>query len=269
MSVQVIERAVAVLDTVAAAEGAPCRLREIVARTGLNRATAYRIVRTLVDQGLLAMGEDKRSYYLGLTFLTWGATASNRSHLRELARPSLLRLAGQFGDSFFLFVPDGYDVVCIEICDGDYPVRSYTRGIGGRVPLGLGQASIAILAHMSRAEQDEIISHNLPILEKEYGIERERLLTELQQVSESGFARGTGSRVLPEYTGLGVAVRDRNDHPVAAISCCVLTSRLSENKRELMKSKLAEEAMVIMRGVNPLDPMVGRASVNFLSNALS
>ncbi|WP_022729866.1 IclR family transcriptional regulator [Fodinicurvata sediminis] len=269
MSVQVIERAVAILDAVAAAEGAPCRLREIVLRTGLNRATAYRIVRTLVDQGLLAMGQDKRSYYLGLTFLTLGATASNRSHLRELARPSLLRLAGQFGDSFFLFVPDGYDVVCLDICDGDYPVRSYTRGIGGRVPLGLGQASIAILARMSRAEQDEIISHNLPVLEKEYGIERERLLNELRQVINSGFARGTGSRVLPEYTGLGKAVMDRNNRAVAAISCCVLSSRLSESKREQMKSQLSEEALIIERGANPLDPMIGRASINLASSMLT
>jgi DNA-binding IclR family transcriptional regulator len=64
--VQSVDRAAALLRAIAAAEGAEATAPELALTTGLNRATAWRILRTLELQGLVSYDPRTRRFSIGM-----------------------------------------------------------------------------------------------------------------------------------------------------------------------------------------------------------
>lgn len=210
----------------------------------LSRPTIYRLLKGLSDQGFLRNAPVRGRYLLGYELLVLGSQAGNGSGLRDLTRPRLLDLAQRFGDSFYLFALDGFSAVCLEVQNGKYPVGSFVRSTGGRIPLGAGQASTALLAALGKNERDAILANNAAQLEHEYGISIHAINAEISHSLKVGYARGAEGSHLPEYTGLAIPVLDHSGHPLGAISCSMLKSRLNEEHKqqvlEGMRNEVAE-----------------------------
>ncbi|MEA2484840.1 MAG: IclR family transcriptional regulator, acetate operon repressor [Thermoleophilaceae bacterium] len=90
--VQSVERAADLLQAVARANGTPATVRELAVAAGLNRATAWRILRTLETRGLVHRNPYTRDYTIGSTVVDLARAAptdtwSTRAHekLRTLA----------------------------------------------------------------------------------------------------------------------------------------------------------------------------------------
>lgn len=239
---QSLSRAFALLRHVAAAGPKGASLAELMAAEGLSRPTAYRLLQALRVQGFVRPAPLRGRYCLGYSLFALGAQAGNAGGLRELARPALLRLSARFGDAFFLLVPDGYAVLCLEVQHGEHPARSYSHQVGGRIPMGVGQASLAILAHLGRAERDEILRHNEPRLRREFGIEAEVVRGLLGSVRRLGFACGVPDRALPDYTGLAVPIVDPGGQVLGAFSCALHRHRMTQPRREALAQAMKEEA---------------------------
>lgn len=234
------------------------RLTEIASRAGLPRPSVHRMLRALAAEGAVAFDARSKRYTLGLGLFLLAARAGDTLGLRELARPTLLRLTASLGETLFLMVHNGYDAVCIERSAGPLPIRSFTGDIGGRVPLGIGQGSVAILAFLPPAEQDEIIRHNLPRIQDLRGPDEASLRAELAQVRRDGHCGGAAG-LIPGMAGLGAPILDHDGRAVAAISIGTTTDRLTPDRRAVMAEMLKREAAVIGRGLNPFDPSLRRA----------
>ncbi|WP_245798061.1 IclR family transcriptional regulator [Chromohalobacter japonicus] len=193
----------------------------------LSRPTIYRLLKGLKDQGFLRPAPTRGRYLLGYELLVLGSQAGNGAGLRDLTRPRLLSLAQQFGDSFYLFAPDGTNAVCLEVQNGEYPVGSFVRATGGRVPLGAGQASIALLAHLDIQERESILRRNAERLERDYRISLDAIVVEIEHSRRVGYAQGVDGSQLPEYTGLAIPILDHSGHPLGAMSCSMLKSRMT------------------------------------------
>lgn len=206
-----------------------------------SRPTLYRLLKSLKQQGFLRSSPVRGRYLLGYELLVLGAQAGNGAGLRDLARPRLLALAQRLGDSFYLFAQDGVNAVCLEVQNGAYPVGSFVRATGGRVPLGVGQASIALLACLPEKEQRDILSRNADTLEHEYAISLSGVNAEITHLKEHGFARGVEGSLLPEYAGLAIPVLDHSGHPLGAVSCSMLKSRMTPaHRQEVLDNMQAE-----------------------------
>ncbi len=234
------------------------RLTEIASRAGLPRPSVHRMLRALAAEGAVAFDARSKRYTLGLGLFLLAARAGDTRGLRELARPTLLRLTASLGETLFLLVHNGYDAVCIERSAGPLPIRSFTGDIGGRVPLGIGQGSVAILAFLPPAEQDEIIRHNLPRIQDLRGPDEATLRAELAKVRRDGHCGGAAG-LIPGMAGLGAPILDHDGRAVAAISIGTTTDRLTPERRAVMAEMLKREAAVIGRGLNPFDPSLRRA----------
>lgn len=218
----------------------------------LSRPTIYRLLKGLKQQGFLRPSPIRGRYLLGYELLVLGAQAGNGAGLRDLARPRLLSLAQRLGDSFYLFARDGFSAVCLEVQNGDYPVGSFVRATGGRLPLGVGQASIALLAYLGESEQQAILSRNTDLLQHNFNIPISAVKAEIAHLLAQGYARGVEGSQLPEYTGLAIPILDHSGHPLGAMSCSMLKSRMSAvHKQEVLQS-MQEEVTEMVRQAHGL-----------------
>ncbi len=137
--VGVLDKAVAVL---AALEPAPRSLAELVAATGLSRATAHRLAVALEAHGLVRRDDDGR-FSLGLRLIGLGHAAAEAVPGWLDARPALDRLREQTGESVQLFVRDGDERVCIESLEAPHELRTIVP-VGARLPLDRGSGGRAL-----------------------------------------------------------------------------------------------------------------------------
>jgi DNA-binding IclR family transcriptional regulator len=148
--VQVLDRAVLVLDTIAS-EG-PCSLAELVETTGLPRPTAHRLAVALVRLGLLARDADGR-FAVGGRLAGWGAAANRR--LADAARPVLADLADATGESAQLYVREGDQRVCVCVHERPSGLRD-TVPLGAVLPLERGSGGKVLLAWAGDTDRFEV-----------------------------------------------------------------------------------------------------------------
>src|SRR6185369_6681577 len=85
-------------------------------------------------------------YLLGDAALVLGIAMQGRDHIRERARPTLVRLAELSGDTLLLSTRSGLESVCIDREFGSFPIRANYLDLGSRRPLGVGAGSLSLLA---------------------------------------------------------------------------------------------------------------------------
>lgn len=246
-----LDRSFEILQAIAARGESGASIETLSAETQLSRATLYRLLKAMKSYGFVRLPRVRGHYFLGYELLTLGAQAGNTGGLRELARPALMRLSETFQDSFFLFVQDGYYALCLEIQEGANPTKSFAHCVGSRVLSGVGQGSLALLSHMPTAKRNEIISHNAPRLQREYGIAATHVRDAIAQVRRQGFTCGLSDKILPLYTGVAVAICDNEGAPLGALSSALLTSRLTEPYQQRLVEAMQREAHSIAERLSP------------------
>jgi DNA-binding IclR family transcriptional regulator len=253
-----IHRTITLLRLLATADGRGLRLKDIAQAAGLPRPTTHRILASLMAEGMVERDAGAKLYRLGLDLFVLAARAANPMNLRELCRPALLRLAGSLGETIFLLVRSGFDAVCIDRTAGLLPIRSFTGDIGGSVMLGIGQGSMAILAHLPRSEQDEVIRYNLPRMRAFSGLDEAFLRIEITRVRALGYSDGAQG-LIPGMAGLGVPIVTTDGRAVAALSVGSTTDRMTPERNNVIAEILKNEARQIGANLSPFDPTLRRA----------
>lgn len=238
------------------------RVTQLAQQVGLSQPTTHRLLRSLMDEGMVEQDLRSKRYRLSLEFFALAARAGQSGNLRDVVRPSLLRLSASLGDSLFLLARSGFDAVCLDRSEGPYPIRTFTGDIGGRVALGVGQGSLAILAYLPEEERETVIRYNLPRLRDFHLYDEVMLRSEIDTVRRTGYAaRNTG--VLEGMAGLAVPILDRDGRAVAALSVATISDRLSADRMPTVVEMLKREATAISQKINPFDPVLRRPSQVF------
>lgn len=252
-----LQRGLAILRYLAEVNETGARLTDIARALDLTPPTVHRILKTLADDGMVEIDKGSKRYRLGIDLFGLAARAGNPNNLRDICRPILLRLSATLRDTIFLLVRSGFDAVCLDRSEGPFPIRSFTGDIGGRVTLGVGQGSLAILAFLSEEEREEVIRFNLPRMQGVGILDEVYLRTEIARVRGLGYAsRSTG--LLPGMSGVAVPVLDRDGLAVAALSVGTISERLNEERLPVVVEILQREAATVRDRLNPFDPVLRR-----------
>jgi DNA-binding IclR family transcriptional regulator len=131
----VLDKAVDVIDSLVAG---PKTLAELVAATGLPRATAHRLATALEQHDLVRRDADGR-FALGFRLATLGRAALDSTPLAELARPALAWLRDTTEESVQLYVRDGDHRVCVESLESPHGLRTIVA-VGASLSLDAGSA---------------------------------------------------------------------------------------------------------------------------------
>lgn len=130
-----LDKAVDVIDCLVTG---PKTLAELVAATGLPRATAHRLAVALEHHDLVRRDSEGR-FALGFRLATLGRAALDSTPLAELSRPALAWLRDTTEESVQLYVRDGDHRVCVESLESPHGLRTIVA-VGASLPLDAGSA---------------------------------------------------------------------------------------------------------------------------------
>lgn len=237
-----LRRAAPLVRAIAQDAAAGASISDLLDRTGLPRPTVYRVLDTLTAVGWIERDETTRRYYLGREMIALGAAAAARHPIERLASPTLSRLAAEIGQTTYLMVRAGLDAVCVARHESRAAVQALVLKVGGRVPMGRGSSTIAMLAAMPEAEAEEIIAHNRARYRASVPpIDEGAVRRQLGEARRRGFASHDGM-FAPGMSGIAVAIRDPAGHPIGGVSTAFVTEWLSESQRATCARRLAEAA---------------------------
>lgn len=184
-SVQSLDRAFTILETIADADGV-ISLSQLALDTGLPLPTIHRLLRTLVDLGYVRQ-EPSRQYSLGPQLIRLGETTSRR--LGTWARPHMSRVVAELGESVNLAMLDGDQIVYVsQVMPSQNSMRMFTE-VGRRVDPHTTAVGKAILADADKDEVRALLQRTGMATRTEHSITTEEgFLAELDRTKERGYA---------------------------------------------------------------------------------
>jgi DNA-binding IclR family transcriptional regulator len=236
---QNVARAALVVETLSRAREKGMRMIDVMRESGLSRATTHRLLAGLTAYGFVDYDPEANRYFTGLKMLTWAAAATQRYGLSPYLDAGLERLCARTQDTIYFSLISGIDSVCVDRREGKYPIKTLTLSVGDRRPLGVGAASIVLLAF----QNDDFISLVLEENESqrlEYGITNDYLRGEVAKARSLGYALNDG-RLIAGMHGVAVPVRKQDGQAVAAITVAAVSSRLSGTRLGKVVKWIREE----------------------------
>ncbi|MFN4283797.1 MAG: IclR family transcriptional regulator [Alphaproteobacteria bacterium] len=244
--VRVVDRAACIMDCFSR-DSAELSLPQLCARLELPKATVFRILTTLVDQGWLAYNGQTALYTLGFAALRHADSLLRGLDIRAKARPFLRNVRDAVNETVILSLRDGDHRINIDSIDGGQAIAQ-TLQLGVRAPLYTGAASQVFLAAMSDAEIDaylartELIAYNPATLTTP-----EAVRSRVAQVRAQGYARTHGEFTLSasQTAALAVPVRDGAGKTVAVLHVSGPQNRMDEAAERTCRDVLLRESAAL------------------------
>lgn len=223
--VQSVQRAAALLEAIAdSAE--PRTAPELAGRCGLNRSTAWRILATLEEEGLVDRDPASNRYSIGPAAARLAAAATDS--LPRAARPHLEELSRMTGETVSLAVPQRLQLVYVDQVQAPHVMAA--DWLGRAVPLHATSTGKALLATLPPEELDAALTRSLPQFTDRTITDPAELRAELDRTKRRGYAVSRGELETALW-GASAAVKDRNERAVAVVSVWGSTGRLKAKGR--------------------------------------
>jgi len=182
-----IEKCFVVLDCLSHSD-TQMKLEEIVKQTGYKKTTCFRLLKTMLNLGLIETLPGKKTYQFGPRLVSLGLAALKDMNLHQAALPILKRLSQETGETVNLTILSGTEILYVERVMSNYLVNINVN-VGDRLPVYCASMGKVILAFLSPEKLDEIISaiHFEPKTDKTI-LSKQNLKKELEKIRKQGFA---------------------------------------------------------------------------------
>lgn len=236
----VLEKAIDVLEAIGTApEGVGSQ--QLAAQLNLPRATLYRLLGILIERRMVRRDARNKRYRLGFRYLELVRGAWLEPDLVAAASFELRALRDLTGETTYLAIRDGDQVLSLERCEGGHSDRS-AASMGQNKPMHCTGQGKAILSVMADAERRELLrGMALEPLTPFTITDRERLLIELEVTR----ARGYG--IDDEEIRLGIRcvaapILDNAGEVRGALSIAGPAYRLTRERLDLLGPEVAASA---------------------------
>jgi DNA-binding IclR family transcriptional regulator len=229
--VQVLARAAQILRALSAAPEGLTPI-ELAGRVGLPRSTAYRIVGTLLQEGLMRQSPSGR-LHIGPGLMV--IAAAGRRDLRHEAAPYLERLSHELDETVELVILDGDEALFTNQYVSSRSLRVVAE-VGDRFPLYCTACGKALLAELPHAEAERLVPLELLPLTPHTNVHRAELLRELDLVRTTGVAYDHQEHSVG-ISAVGAAIRDASGAS-AAVTVVMPAARLEGNEEHVAAALL-------------------------------
>jgi DNA-binding IclR family transcriptional regulator len=205
--VQSVDRALSLLDRVAAAAPEGETAARLAAQCDINRATAGRLLGALEDHGLVEREPDTNRYKLGFALLRMAAAAGYDGLVRK-TRPVLDRVCAETGETAELAVAGLNGVTYVS--EAAPPSVLQISWLAREVPLHATSTGKAFLAWLPPDEARGLLADPLPRYTETTVTDPDDLMDELAATRERGYAECAGE-LEGRLFGVSAPVLSRGD----------------------------------------------------------
>jgi len=217
----------------------PLELKDVVAGTKLPESALLRVLLTLKKHGYLEQAADE-SYQLSPK-LRFGWTRGRGEALRELARPELELLTGQFNETASLAYLFEDRIHVLDSIESFHKIR-VSNCIGRVLPPHCSAMGKAITAFQQCEVAYRIVELYGLLPRTEYTITyRANLMREFEEIRRTGIACDREESMLGGIC-YGAAIRRANQPVVAALSVSTPALRLSPDREQKIRRALLQSA---------------------------
>ncbi|MCL4370162.1 MAG: IclR family transcriptional regulator [Chloroflexi bacterium] len=150
-----LRRALSVLSWIAFQQR-PCGVREIAAATAVNKTSVHRFLDAMRREGWVVQDSSTEKYRLGPVPVEIGLSALAGMEFRAVARPLLESMARRTGETSYLGILLGADVVYVDVVLGGHAIVA-RQEIGARFPAHRTAIGKVLLAQLPPAQPDELL----------------------------------------------------------------------------------------------------------------
>ncbi len=240
-----VGKALDVLDMVAMA-GRPVRFTELLSQSPYPKATLYRFLQTLTNQGMLAYDPDRQAYALGVRLVRLAHDAWAQSSLAPIARPWIDALSGEVGETIHLAQMDQAQVLYVDKRNATRAVEMFSQAgkVGPAYCTGVGKA---MLAFLPADEQDRAISRqSFHRFTPNTICTSIALLAELQVIRKRGFAFDNEEHE-PGIICIALPILTQTGRVMGALSVTSTIARSSLEALEMLAPRITETANEIAK----------------------
>lgn len=189
-----VDKVFAILEHLSHSSGRGLGVTEIARACSVPKATAHRILKSLVVLDVLHFDQDTKRYSLGPSLLSIGLAAQRQLDIPQLARPLLRELVDRSQETATLSIRQGDSRVYLDQVPSPQEIKM-TVTLGMSFPLYAGASSKAILSTLSEDELSEYLGRvTLNPLTDSTILDAEALRSELHEIAAAGFAVSRGER---------------------------------------------------------------------------
>jgi IclR family transcriptional regulator, KDG regulon repressor len=215
-NIAVLESALKTLDHFLACDLDGSNLSEISKQLGITISRTFRILSTLESRDYVRQDPATRRYRLGVRLIELGERARKEFRLVEVAAPILTQLAEQTGETVFLGVLDGQEMICIDRRESIHSIRLNAE-IGQRIPLHTGGVAKTLFAYQAPAFIEEYLRRPLARATDLTITHPQRMREALEEIRRRGVCVTRGDLEVGACS-VAAPIRDHRGNVVAAIS---------------------------------------------------
>jgi DNA-binding IclR family transcriptional regulator len=244
--VRSVERAISIL-TLVAGVNAPIGLSEISRATGIDKATALRLLLTLENANFIQRDALSRRYSPASGL--WRLVNFWRHDLRLISLPFLESLRRSTGETVQLVCPRGVERVVVEALAGAHELV-VVPSVGTVQPIYVGASGKTLMAFLPEEERDRIIELTGLKPVNPLGItDRNTYLDVLKDIRAKGYAESIGD-VTIGACALAAPVFDATGLVAAAVS-------LRGPEIRMAKDRLVKMAPLVMETARRISSALG------------
>lgn len=186
-----VDRAILLLEALAQ-EDTEMSLSQLSQKLGWPKSTVHGLLATLRDYHYVDQSMENSSYRLGTRLFELGNRVARSWVIKDAARPVMLRLVKEFGETVQLGTEDDGEILYLDKLVAN-SVVSIMSEVGVRLPMHCSGLGKVLLAQKSPAQLKRIIARKgLPAMTKRTITTQAKLEKELERVRENGYAIDDG-----------------------------------------------------------------------------
>jgi DNA-binding IclR family transcriptional regulator len=243
--VKVLEKAMRILDVYSRTENA-FTLDDLTKRTGLDKSTVFRILRTMEKNGYIRYDQEEGFYRLGLRFLELGGIVYSSTSVRRSASPHLDAVARSLKATILVGVIIDDQFSYIDKREGDSILR-IPAYLGAKMPPSDSFLGLTLLAFMDPSEMKRLLGQYPPKKQTERKETRLREVeAKLDTTKQQGYLLDRGE-FFEGVVQIGVPIRGVAGNTVAALGACLQEFRTQDEAIERALQELTETAKAISK----------------------
>jgi DNA-binding IclR family transcriptional regulator len=207
-----------VLEAVVAGQARGLAYSEVVARTHIPKATAHRVLKSLLQMGYLRFDAEAGRYFGDLKLASLGSAVTSHFDLKGYVHPLLLKLQTETSHTCNLGVLSGDAGVYLDKIESPmaFGIKLYSE-IGKRFPLHCTAMGKVLLAGVVPAEARRLLAGRLEAYTPHTITSPSVLKRELATVRLSGYALDR-EEITRGIVCVAAPIRDGEGGTIAAIS---------------------------------------------------